>query len=152
METAYLTAVVRSTELPPYDPWFAGGYLNYYYMGWFFLAVPIRALQIVPEVAFNLAVPTFASIAASVAFSGGYNLTRLSRFASTLPSLRSGIAGGLAAVFLLVSRVTWTRHHTNRTLQRISKVDRRLDSRHSMSPALAEGHGLARDERRVGPF
>lgn len=68
MEIAYLTAVTRSTIMPPYDPWFGGGSMNYYYMGWFFLAVPIRALRIVPEVAFNLGVPTYAALAASVAF------------------------------------------------------------------------------------
>ncbi|MEX2080200.1 MAG: DUF2298 domain-containing protein, partial [Dehalococcoidia bacterium] len=57
MEVAYLTAVTRSTEFPPYDPWFAGGYLNYYAMGWFFMAVPMRAFQVVPETGFNLGVP-----------------------------------------------------------------------------------------------
>jgi len=54
-ELAFLTAVTRSTEMPPYDPWFAGGTMNYYYMGWFFLAVPIRALRLVPEIAFTWA-------------------------------------------------------------------------------------------------
>ena len=71
MEMAYLTAVTRSTTLPPYDPWFAGGTMNYYYMGWFFLSVPIRALQILPEVAFNLGIPTFAAMGATVAYLDG---------------------------------------------------------------------------------
>jgi YYY domain-containing protein len=74
MEIAYLTAIARSTKLPPYDPWFAGGSMNYYYMGWFFLAVPMRVLKMVPEVAFNLGIPTFASLGAATMASTAANL------------------------------------------------------------------------------
>lgn len=77
VELAYLTAVTRSTHMPPFDPWFAGGTMNYYYMGWFFLAVPLRAFRLLPEIGFNLGVPTFAALAASGAASTVYNLVGL---------------------------------------------------------------------------
>ena len=74
MELAYFTAVFRSTTLPPYDPWFAGGYLNYYYWGYFVVACINRVAAIVPTTAFNLAVPLFFALTFTGAFSLGYNL------------------------------------------------------------------------------
>ena len=81
MELAYLSAVVRSTTLPPYDPWFAGGYLNYYYWGYFLVSLPMRVTGIVPTTAFNLAVPLFFALTFTGAYSLVYNLTEgLRRF------------------------------------------------------------------------
>ncbi len=74
MELAYFTAVFRATTLPPFDPWFAGGYLNYYYWGYFVVACLNRVAAILPTTAFNLAVPLFFALTLTGAFSLGHNL------------------------------------------------------------------------------
>jgi YYY domain-containing protein len=57
MELAIFNAILRSPWFPPYDPWFAGGVLHYYYFGYVPWATISRLTGIVPEVAFNLAFP-----------------------------------------------------------------------------------------------
>lgn len=74
MDFSYLNAVIKSTVFPPYDPWFAGGYLNYYYFGFVLVGVPIKALGIVPSIAYNLFLPTLFSLLGISAFSAGWNL------------------------------------------------------------------------------
>ena len=85
MELAYLNAVVRSTTLPPFDPWFAGGYLNYYYWGYSVLAGIIRITGILPTTAFNLAVPLFFALTITGAYSLVYNLVEGVRSHTTPP-------------------------------------------------------------------
>ena len=79
MELAYFSAVVRSSVLPPYDPWFSGGYLNYYYWGYFILSVPLRITGIPPATAFNVAVPLLFAMTATGIGSLVYNMVASAR-------------------------------------------------------------------------
>ncbi len=85
MEFAYLNAIVKSPYFPPYDPYFAGGYINYYYYGLHLISVLIKLTGIIPQVAFNLAIPTLFALTVGNAFSLGYNLTRKYLFGMVAP-------------------------------------------------------------------
>ena len=59
MDFAYFNAVIKSKWFPPYDPWFAGGTMNYYYFGFVMVASLTKALGIMPSIAYNLIIPSF---------------------------------------------------------------------------------------------
>ncbi|HET6596076.1 MAG TPA: DUF2298 domain-containing protein [Anaerolineales bacterium] len=74
MDFSYFNAVLKSTAFPPYDPWFAGGYINYYYYGFVLVGTPVKLLGIVPSIAYNFLLPTLFAIVGICAFSVGWNL------------------------------------------------------------------------------
>jgi YYY domain-containing protein len=74
MDFSYLNAVIKSTSFPPYDPWFEGGYINYYYYGFVLVGTPIKLLGIVPSIAYNFVLPTLFAMVGICAFSIGWNL------------------------------------------------------------------------------
>ncbi|HEX9117651.1 MAG TPA: DUF2298 domain-containing protein [Anaerolineae bacterium] len=84
MEFAFLNAILRSPHFPPYDPYFAGGTINYYYYGLYLVSLPIKLTGIFAEVAFNVAVPGLFAQAALAAFSVAASLARRPRAAVRL--------------------------------------------------------------------
>jgi YYY domain-containing protein len=67
MELAMFIAILRTQWFPPHDPWFAGGVMHYYYLGYVPWAAITRLLAIQPEVAFNLTlVSVFAILVVAV--------------------------------------------------------------------------------------
>ncbi len=95
MDFAYLNAVVKSPQFPPYDPWFAGGYINYYYFGFALVGMLVKVTGILPQVAYNLAIPTLFAMAATGAF--GVALALVHRQGRTVGrrDVRFGLLGAL---------------------------------------------------------
>lgn len=105
MDFSYFNAVLKSTTFPPYDPWYAGGYLNYYYYGFVFVGMLVKWLGIVPAIAYNLILPTLFSMVAMGAFSIAFNLRAAAleaglAFRRGSAALRAGLAGAALMTLL----------------------------------------------------
>jgi YYY domain-containing protein len=71
MDFAFLNTLLRSTELPPPEPWLAGTTLSYTYFGHYALAATGKLLGIHPGVLFNLGIAAFASLTACGVLAAG---------------------------------------------------------------------------------
>lgn len=102
MEFAHINALLRTPYFPPFDPWFSGGILNYYYYGEYLVAFLIKLTGIPSEIAFNLAQPTMMGLAASAMYSLAVAVsTRLSR-----DRVDPLLAGGLGVlIFALIGNL-----------------------------------------------
>ncbi len=108
MDFAYLNGVLRSTTFPPIDPWFSGGFINYYYFGYVLMGAPALLLGIVPAFAYNLMIPTLFSLTGMGAFCVAFNiadrLPRTTGEGAAKRRIRFGKAwvAGLTALLLCV--------------------------------------------------
>jgi len=147
MDFSYLNGVVRSQTMPPADPWFGGGYLNYYYYGYYLVATLIKLTGVAPNIAYNLAVPTLFALTLASAYTLGYALTR-----------RIGI-GLLAAAFVALAGNLFIGAHLVATLIGVSPIQSSFPLLGGVV-GLAGGlwHVLARHQTfpaigfRAGPF
>ena len=100
MELAFISAVMRSDQFPPNDPWMAGYSISYYYFG-YVMAAMLGLLSGAPStMTFNLMVAMLFALTGVTVFGVGYNLVR----GNALSRLRALAAGavGQAPAFLSV--------------------------------------------------
>ena len=91
MDFAFFNAILRTSSIPPEDPWLAGAPINYYYFGYLLFANLARISSIAPEVAYNLSLATIGA----VLFSGAVSIGR-----ALSGSYALGALGGLAVAVL----------------------------------------------------
>ncbi len=97
MEMAFISAIGRSATFPPYDPWYAGGIINYYYYGFYLIALLWKLCGVPPDIGFQLGITTVSAALVSGLFSLASTLS--ADFLSTR-RLAWMITGGLIGVVL----------------------------------------------------
>ncbi|HET9223719.1 MAG TPA: DUF2298 domain-containing protein, partial [Roseiflexaceae bacterium] len=98
MEFGFLNAILRSPVMPPYDPFFSDGTINYYYYGFFLVSLLVKATGIAPAVAFNLIIAMLFALTVAGAFALVAQLTGRTRY-GLVGAAFLALLGNLAAAF-----------------------------------------------------
>lgn len=97
MEQGFLNAILRSPVMPPYDPFYSNGYINYYYYGLYLMSLPIKLLGLDPAIGFNLALATLFGMVLAGAYELGARLGGRRRYGVVALAL-IGLAGNLTSL------------------------------------------------------
>ncbi len=111
MDFAYFNSVLRTATFPPADPWFAGGYINYYYFGFVIVGALTEMLGLEPAIAYNLALPLLFALTGLGGLGLAYNLVsalrnnnpdRADQMPTALEAESQSIFAGLVSAALMV--------------------------------------------------
>lgn len=74
MELAFISAILKSPQFPPRDPWLSAYAISYYYFGYVMIAMIIKTCGTTAWVGFNLASSLWFALAGTAAFSMIFSL------------------------------------------------------------------------------
>lgn len=96
MDSAFLSATIRTTDMPPADPWMAGETINYYYLGYLLHGSIARIAGLPGWIAFALALGTTFAMALTAAAGLAW------AFARDYLGRNLAVLAGAAAAFLIM--------------------------------------------------
>lgn len=75
MDYGFMSSMMRAEYMPPYDLWFSGGTINYYYFGQYLATFVTKVSGVTVNVAYNFMLMTIASLSMLLPYSIVSNLT-----------------------------------------------------------------------------
>ncbi len=99
LDMMLVNANLTGDAMPPHDPWYAGGHLNYYYLGQNLVALLIRLTDVEPSKGYNLAFAFVFAVLLSTAFTVAATIAEAGRRRGM--AIRRPLAAGAWCVVLL---------------------------------------------------
>jgi YYY domain-containing protein len=97
MEMAFLSAVRRSAQFPPHDPWLSGYAISYYHFGYILIGSIANLSAVTNGMAFNLGIALLFALTGIGAFGIAYDLVAARR-----APMRARLAVGCLAIVLSI--------------------------------------------------
>jgi YYY domain-containing protein len=116
MDSAFLSSTMRTTDMPPADPWYSGETINYYYLGYLYNGTIGRLAGLDSWIVFNLALANVFALTITTSAGLAWGLIRkwfsqgLAVFAGAAAAFLLVVAGNLRAPiqFLQDPHLAWT--------------------------------------------